>query len=118
VAGAFGYEENHYDVAMKIGEHDLLPLVRKHGPETLMISDGFSCRFQMKHGAGRWAMHPAEVILMARQMQGRVPRDVPEARYLEPGAKPGLRDAATLGALAAGVALSIGLAVAAGRARG
>ena len=115
VAGAFGYEANHYDVAMNIGEHDLLPLVRKQGDDTLMISDGFSCRYQMKHGAGRWAMHPAEVILMARQMQGRVPREVPEDRYLEPGAKPGLRDAATLGAAAAGVALSIGLGTLAGR---
>jgi FAD/FMN-containing dehydrogenase/Fe-S oxidoreductase len=115
VAGAFGYETNHYDIAMNIGEHDLLPLVRKQGRETLMISDGFSCRYQMKHGAGRWAMHPAEVILMARQMQGRVPKEVPEDRYLEPGARPGLRDAATLGAAAAGIALSIGLSVAAGR---
>jgi len=103
VAGAFGYETDHYDVAMKIGEHDLLPLVRKQGADVLMISDGFSCRYQMKHGAGRWAMHPAEVVAMARETSGYVPEQVPEERYLEPEAKPGSRDALTAGVLAAGI---------------
>ena len=100
VAGAFGYESNHYDVAMQIGEHDLLPLVRKQGQDTLMISDGFSCRYQMKHGAERWALHPAEVIALARQGHGDKPADA-ETRFLDPPAKPGMRDVATVGVVAA-----------------
>jgi Fe-S oxidoreductase len=100
VAGAFGYEDNHYEVSMRIGEHDLLPLVRRQGPETLLISDGFSCRYQIEHGAGRWAMHPAEVILMARQMEGRLPAHVPERHYREAAAEFDVRDAMTVSALA------------------
>ncbi len=106
VAGAFGYEADHYDVAMQIGEQELLPNVRKLPEDALLISDGFSCRFQTEHGAGRWAMHPAEVLLMARQMAGNVPEKVPERRYLEPPAKPAPGTAAVAtGAIAAGVAL-------------
>ncbi|HEY6433312.1 MAG TPA: FAD-linked oxidase C-terminal domain-containing protein [Acetobacteraceae bacterium] len=108
VAGAFGYETNHYDVAMRIGEHDLLPLARKQGRDTLLISDGFSCRYQLQHGAGRWAMHPAEVILLARQMHGELPEQVPERTYLEPPARPGLKDAATIGVVLATIGLVAG----------
>ncbi len=85
---------------MQIGEHDLLPLVRKQGQDTLMISDGFSCRYQMKHGAERWALHPAEVIALARQGHGDKPADA-ETRFVDPPAKPGMRDVATVGAVAA-----------------
>ncbi len=106
VAGGFGYETNHYEVSMNIGEHDLLPLVRKQGRGTLMISDGFSCRYQMKHGAGRWAMHPAEAILLARQLRGDAPAEDAEQHYLEPAATPGARDVATVGLLA-GAALGL-----------
>jgi hypothetical protein len=58
----------------------------------------------MKHGAGRWAMHPVEVIAMAREMAGNVPATVPEERYLEPAAKPGSRDALTVALLGLGIA--------------
>ena len=54
VAGAFGYETDHYAVSMNTGGHDLLPLVRKQGPNTLIISDGFSCWYRVKHGTRRW----------------------------------------------------------------
>ncbi len=110
VAGAFGYEEEHYDVAMQIGEQELLPRVRKLSEETLLISDGFSCRFQTEHGAGRWAMHPAEVLLMARQAAGNLPETVPEKRYMEPAAKPELAALAAAGAFA-GAALAAWLAL-------
>jgi FAD/FMN-containing dehydrogenase/Fe-S oxidoreductase len=116
VAGAFGYETSHYDVSMNIGEHDLLPLVRRQERETLMISDGFSCRFQMKHGAGRWALHPAEAILLAREMRGAAPVEDMETRYLEPGATPGARDAVAAGVVAGMVALAVWLATAGYRA--
>jgi hypothetical protein len=85
VSAAQRYETSHYAVSMNIGEHDLLPLVRRQGRDTLMISDGFSCRFQMKHGAGRWALHPAETILLAREARGATAVEDMETRYLEPG---------------------------------
>ncbi len=110
VAGAFGYEASHYDVAMQIGEHELLPAVRKLPEDALLISDGFSCRFQTDHGAGRWAMHPAEVLLMARQTAGNMPRTVPERRYVEPPAKPGAAPAVAAGAAVAGLALAAWMA--------
>ena len=106
VAGAFGYESSHYDTAMAIGEHDLLPLARKQNRNTLMISDGFSCRYQVKHGANRWALHPAEVIALAHQAHGKKPADA-ETRFLDPPAEPGLRDAVTVGSVAAGLALVV-----------
>jgi Fe-S oxidoreductase len=110
VAGAFGYERGHYDIAMKIGERDLLPLVRREPHDTLMISDGFSCRYQMKHGAGRWALHPAEVILMALHQQGSSPEHSTCEEGPEPGARVGWREAKTIGAVAvAGLALWAGM---------
>ena len=65
LAGSFGYEESHYDVAMKVGERVLLPRVRSAARDTLIITDGFSCREQIMHGTRRKAMHLAEVIQMA-----------------------------------------------------
>lgn len=49
-------------------------------------------------------MHPAEVIAVAHETSGNVPKQVPEERYLEPAAKPGGSDALTLGVLATGIA--------------
>ena len=50
---------------MQIGEQVLLPKVRKTSRDTLVIADDFSCRQQIRDGADRWAMHPAEVIALA-----------------------------------------------------
>jgi Fe-S oxidoreductase len=44
LAGDFGYEREHYEVSMRIGERVLLPAVRKASLKTLIIADGFSCR--------------------------------------------------------------------------
>ncbi len=65
LAGSFGYEENHYDVSMKIGERVLLPRIRSAEKNTLIVADGFSCREQIMHGTPRHGMHIAEVIQMA-----------------------------------------------------
>ena len=66
MAGAFGFEREHYDVSMKIGERALLPAVRGADIETLIVADGFSCREQIAHGTGRRALHLAEVIQLAK----------------------------------------------------
>jgi hypothetical protein len=64
LAGSFGYEENHYEVSMKVGERVLLPRVRSAERSTLIIADGFSCREQIMHATPRHGMHLAEVIQM------------------------------------------------------
>jgi FAD/FMN-containing dehydrogenase/Fe-S oxidoreductase len=62
MAGAFGYETEHYDVSMAMAERKLLPAVRATGDRGLVVAAGVSCRQQIKHGSGKQALHPAEVI--------------------------------------------------------
>jgi Fe-S oxidoreductase len=66
MAGAFGFEKEHYDVSMKAGERVLLPRVRNADPATLIITDGFSYREQIAQGAGRHARHLAGVYWQQR----------------------------------------------------
>jgi len=65
MAGAFGYEAEHYDLSMKMGEAALLPRVREASAETLLVADGTSCRHQIRDGAGREAVHVARVLRAA-----------------------------------------------------
>ncbi|RMF26800.1 MAG: FAD-binding oxidoreductase, partial [Chloroflexi bacterium] len=62
LAGAFGYEAEHYDLSMAMAERRLLPAVRAEGEETVIVAAGVSCRQQIRHGAGREALHPAQVL--------------------------------------------------------
>ncbi len=62
MAGSFGYEKEHYDLSMKIGELVLLPAVRNQPPETIIAAPGTSCRHQIKDGTGRKALHTIEVL--------------------------------------------------------
>jgi len=76
MAGAFGFEQDKYDVSVAIGELELLPAVRQASPETLIIADGFSCREQIAQCTERHALHLAEVIHMAMRAEpeyGRFP---------------------------------------------
>jgi FAD/FMN-containing dehydrogenase/Fe-S oxidoreductase len=65
MAGAFGFETDHFDVSMKIGERVLLPRVREAAEDTLIVSDGFSCREQIVQATGRKTLHVAQVLQMA-----------------------------------------------------
>ena len=65
MAGSFGYEEEHYDLSMKIGELRLLPAVRQSALDTLIVANGFSCRHQIAHGTKRSSLHLAEAIAQA-----------------------------------------------------
>src|SRR5690606_33392080 len=62
MAGSFGYEKEHYDVSMKIGELVLFPTVRKQPAEVLIAAPGTSCRHQIKDGTRRKAYHPMEIL--------------------------------------------------------
>ena len=65
MAGSFGYEKEHYDLSMKIGELVLLPAVRKQAEEVIIAAPGTSCRHQIKDGTGRKALHTIEVLYNA-----------------------------------------------------
>lgn len=65
MAGSFGYEKEHYDLSMKIGEMVLFPAVRDAAKEVIVSAPGTSCRHQIKDGTGKKAMHPVEVLYEA-----------------------------------------------------
>ena len=58
MAGLFGYEREHYDVSMRMGERVLFPAVR--AAEGDVVAPGTSCREQIRDGTGREALHPAQ----------------------------------------------------------
>ncbi|PAC28010.1 FAD-binding and (Fe-S)-binding domain-containing protein [Flectobacillus sp. BAB-3569] len=62
MAGSFGYEEEHYETSMKIGELVLFPTVRQQPEDVLIAAPGTSCRHQIKDGTGRTALHPIEIL--------------------------------------------------------
>ena len=102
MAGAFGFEEDHYDISIAAGEHALLPAVREAGPQTLIITDGFSCREQIEQATDRCALHLAEVLHLAMQQEGEATA-YPERPYLDEMRSPnGEEGARTTALLAAG----------------
>jgi FAD/FMN-containing dehydrogenase/Fe-S oxidoreductase len=62
MAGSFGYEKEHYDLSMQIGELVLFPAVRNADSETIIAAPGTSCRHQIKDGTGTKAKHPVEIL--------------------------------------------------------
>ena len=65
MAGSFGFEKEKYEVSQAVGERVLLPAVRQAPAGTLIVSDGFSCREQIRQATGRRALHLAEVMELA-----------------------------------------------------
>ncbi len=62
MAGSFGFEKEHYELSLKIGELKVFPAVREASRETLIAAPGTSCRHQIKEGTQRRSMHPAEIL--------------------------------------------------------
>ncbi|HEY0653875.1 MAG TPA: FAD-linked oxidase C-terminal domain-containing protein [Chryseosolibacter sp.] len=62
MAGSFGYEAEHFDISMKIGELVLFPTVREQPEHVVIAAAGTSCRHQIKDGTGRKALHPIEIL--------------------------------------------------------
>ena len=62
MAGSFGYEKEHYELSMKVGELVLFPEIRKSDDKTVVAAPGTSCRHHIKDGTGRNARHPAEIL--------------------------------------------------------
>ena len=65
MAGSFGYEAEHYEVSMKVGELVLFPEVRKTGYDVIIAAPGTSCRHQIRDGTGRTAYHPVDILFDA-----------------------------------------------------
>jgi Fe-S oxidoreductase len=65
MAGSFGFEREHYDVSVALGNRRLAPAVKTAPADTEVVAPGISCRQQIAHLAGRRATHPAEALLRA-----------------------------------------------------
>ncbi|MEM9722001.1 MAG: FAD-linked oxidase C-terminal domain-containing protein, partial [Bacteroidota bacterium] len=67
MAGSFGYEKEHYEISMNIGELVLFPTVRRSDLDTIIAAPGTSCRHQIYDGTQRKAKHPIEILWEARK---------------------------------------------------
>jgi Fe-S oxidoreductase len=65
MAGSFGYEAEHYDISLQVGEDRLFPAVRAAAVDAVIAATGTSCREQIHHGTQRTARHPVELVLDA-----------------------------------------------------
>ncbi|HEY4661983.1 MAG TPA: FAD-linked oxidase C-terminal domain-containing protein, partial [Terriglobales bacterium] len=107
MAGSFGFERDKYDVSVKVGEHSLLPMIRREELSTPIVADGFSCREQVAQLSNRHPLHFAELMKLAIDGDGLRFRTMPENEILAPHRaavrKSKIRAAVTLGLVAAGV---------------
>lgn len=62
MAGSFGYEKEHYELSMSIGEQTLFPAIRNTNKTAVIVASGTSCRHQIKDGTDRLALHPIEIL--------------------------------------------------------
>jgi Fe-S oxidoreductase len=74
MAGSYGFEREKYEVSVKCGERVLLPAVRAADTDTLVVTNGFSCRAQIEELAGRRPLHVAEVLRMSLPGANLAPR--------------------------------------------
>ncbi|MBP7022462.1 MAG: FAD-binding protein [Bacteroidales bacterium] len=71
MAGSFGFEKEHYELSMKIGELVLFPEIRKSSETDVIVAPGTSCRQQIYAGTGRYALHPIEVMWQAANISSQ-----------------------------------------------
>ncbi len=62
MAGSFGYEKEHYEISMKVGEQSLFSKIRKFDNDTEISASGTSCRHQIYDGTKRVAKHPISIL--------------------------------------------------------
>jgi hypothetical protein len=77
MAGAFGYHTKTVDVARAVAESELIPKIQPLDETAVLVSDGFSCRSQIRNTTGRSAIH------LAQWLDGRA-RKVPASLPVEP----------------------------------
>ena len=62
MAGSFGYEHEHYDISMSIGELVLFPYLKKLDENSIVVANGVSCRQQISKGSNKTSKHIVEVL--------------------------------------------------------
>ena len=72
MAGSFGFNPKHIEISKAVGEFVLLPAIRKADKDTIILTNGFSCREQIEQETGRQVMHLAELLLKAHRSQSLV----------------------------------------------
>ena len=75
MAGSFGYETEHYDISMRIGEMSLFPTIRNQEGDFVVVAEGVSCRQQIERGVNKRARHLVEVLADAIKQHGGSPND-------------------------------------------
>ena len=68
MAGSFGYEKEHYDISMQVGEQSLFSKIRKFDSDTLISASGTSCRHQIYDGTKLIAKHPITILRQALKL--------------------------------------------------
>jgi Fe-S oxidoreductase len=76
MAGAFGYESDHYDVSMACAERVLLPAIRETNSNDFVLADGFSCREQIRQTSDRRALHFAQLLQLGIRGSDAIPSDI------------------------------------------
>jgi Fe-S oxidoreductase len=77
MAGSFGFNPEHIHISKAVGELVLLPAVRQTRDDTVILTNGFSCREQIRQGSGREVMHLAEFLQLAHQRQAEGSKTAP-----------------------------------------
>ncbi|WP_327392362.1 FAD-binding protein [Streptomyces sp. NBC_01186] len=109
LAGNFGFEREHHEVSMAVGEQGVLPAVREAPPGAVVLADGFSCRTQIEQGGtGRRALHLAEALALG--LDGTLPADHPEKLAERPASSPRAARLATAAVLGTGITVAAALA--------
>jgi FAD/FMN-containing dehydrogenase/Fe-S oxidoreductase len=85
MAGSFGFNPDHVALSRTVGELILLPEVRKQHGTTVILTNGFSCREQIKHATGRTAMHLAQFLALGLKPRGTATGDGQDVAVLTPG---------------------------------
>ncbi|WP_142784778.1 FAD-binding and (Fe-S)-binding domain-containing protein [Changchengzhania lutea] len=62
MAGSFGYEKEHFDISMKIGEDTLFPKIRNINKDIVIVAAGTSCRHQIMDGTRKNSKHPVSIL--------------------------------------------------------
>ena len=68
MAGSFGYEKEHYNLSMQVGEDTLFPKIRNSDKSTIIAASGTSCRHQIKDGTKRISKHPVTILYEALKL--------------------------------------------------
>src|SRR3954453_5813284 len=106
MAGSCGYEADHYQTGLACGERVLLPSVRRAPKDTLIVTDGFSCREMIRQETDRGAVHFAQVLQMAMREGASGPQDpLPETRYATVESTPAVPAAILAASAVAGAGL-------------